>query len=55
MLCELDEFDDWSLSELPHVFGKIGEPAIVSLVRLANDDEQQDFVRSIAAESREFS
>lgn len=50
MLCELDEYDDWSLGDLPHVFGKIGEPAIEALVRLANDAEQQEFVRSIAVE-----
>lgn len=50
MLCDLDDYDDWSLEELPHVFGKIGEPAIAWLVRLANDAEKQDFVRGMAAE-----
>ena len=51
MLCELDdEFDDWASTELPHVFGKIGKPAIEAMVRLANDADKQDFARSIAAE-----
>ena len=50
MLCELDdEFDDWASEELPHVFGKIGEPAIETLVQVANDADKQGFVRSIAA------
>lgn len=51
MLCELDdELDDWTSTELPHVFGKIGKPAIGALARLANDTDRQDFIRSIAAE-----
>jgi hypothetical protein len=50
MLCDLEYGDDWSLEELPHVFGKIGKPAIASLVRLANDAEKLSFVRIIAAE-----
>ena len=50
MLCELDdEFDDWASEELPHVFGKIGEPAIKPLVLFAQDVGAQEFVRSIAA------
>jgi hypothetical protein len=50
MLCELDdEFDDWSSCELPNVFGKIGQPAIKALVRLAKDADRLDFIRSIAA------
>ncbi|TWU29924.1 DUF1186 domain-containing protein [Bythopirellula polymerisocia] len=49
MLCELDdEFDDWVSEELPHVFGKIGEPAIEPLVLVAQDAGTQEFVRSIA-------
>ena len=49
MLCELDdEFDDWVSEELPHVFGKIGEPAIEPLVLIAQDAGTQEFVRSIA-------
>jgi hypothetical protein len=51
MLCELDiEFDDWATSELPHVFGKIGKPAVEPLVRLANDPDQPDLIRAVAAE-----
>ena len=50
MLCELDdEFEDWTSSELPHVFGKIGEPAVETLIRVANDTDKPEFVRSIAA------
>jgi hypothetical protein len=52
MLCELDdEHDDWASTELPHVFGKIGEPSMEAMVRLANDANKQDFVRSIAVRS----
>ncbi len=51
MLCELDGDDDWSLDELPHVFGKIGKPAIASLVRLATDAEQHEFARITAVEA----
>jgi hypothetical protein len=50
LLCELDdEFDDWVSEELPHVFGKIGEPAIDPLTHLATSDDKRDYVRSIAA------
>jgi hypothetical protein len=49
MLCALDdEFDDWASEELPHVFGKIGEPAIEPLTRAATNDSKREFVRSIA-------
>jgi hypothetical protein len=52
MLCELDdECDDWASTELPHVFGKIGEPAMEAIVRLANDANRQDFIRAVAARS----
>jgi hypothetical protein len=44
-----DESDDWVFEELPHVFGKIGEPAIGPLTRLAADDSKPDSIRSIAA------
>jgi hypothetical protein len=51
MLCQLDaEVDDWALGDLPHVFGKIGKPAIGALVRLANGADRQDCIRAIAAE-----
>jgi len=51
MLCELGgEYDDWAAVELPHVFGKIGKPAIGAIVQLANDADKQDSIRSIAAE-----
>jgi hypothetical protein len=50
LICEFDEFDDWSQIELPHVFGKIGKPAIAAIVRLANDADKPNFIRSIAAE-----
>ena len=50
LVCELqDECDDWVCEELPHVFGKIGESAIEPLIRLAADDQQPDYTRSIAA------
>jgi len=54
MLRELDDqlddgFDDWVSEELPHVFGKIGEPAIEPLTQLANDARAGEFVRSTAA------
>lgn len=49
MLRELgDEEDDWSLEELPHVFGKIGKSSIDPLTRLGRDKSVTDFVRSIA-------
>ncbi len=52
MLCELDdEEDDWASTELPHVFGKIGQPAIAALVRLTGMADQQEFVRTIAVEA----
>jgi hypothetical protein len=44
-----DESDDWVFEELPHVFGKIGEPAIGPLAHLAADDSKLDSIRSIAA------
>jgi hypothetical protein len=51
MLCELEgEYDDWACIELPHVFGKIGKPAIGPIVQLANDADKADFIRVIAAE-----
>lgn len=43
-----DEFDDWALNDLPHVFGKIGEAAIEPLVRLAKRTDVTDNVRSLA-------
>lgn len=49
MLCEADvEFDDWASSELPEVFGKIGDPSIELLIRLAKDTDRPELVRSIA-------
>ena len=51
MLCSLeDDYDEWISTELPHVFGKIGKPAIEALSRLAKDTASQEFVRSTAAE-----
>jgi hypothetical protein len=49
MMCELDdEYDDWASSELPHVFGKIGEPAIESLVEIARNSDKSELVRRAA-------
>jgi len=49
MLRESDDVeDDWASDELPHVFGKIGEAAIPSLVQLAEDAHCKQFARSIA-------
>ncbi|MFO7907629.1 MAG: DUF1186 domain-containing protein [Pirellulaceae bacterium] len=51
MVCHLDvEYDDCCSLELPHVFGKIGKPAIGALVHVARDVNQRDFVRSIATD-----
>lgn len=46
-----DELDDWLSEDLPQVFGKIGEPAIEPLIRLARDTTAEEFVRSIAVGS----
>jgi len=51
VLCELDQNDDWVSDELPHVFGKIGSPAVAPLARLANDADKQEFIREVAAEA----
>jgi hypothetical protein len=49
ILNELDnEDDDWACEELPHVFGKIGEPCIGPLKLVASNDGKPDFIRSIA-------
>lgn len=49
MLRELGgDFDDWVSEEWPHVFGKIGPPAIGPLTRLANDKHVDEFARSLA-------
>jgi hypothetical protein len=47
LLCELDEYDDWSADDLPHVFGKIGESAIGPLTRAARNEAIPDYGRSI--------
>ena len=52
MLCKLDpDLDDWTVDELPHVFGKIGKPAIGAMACLARDANKPESIRSIAAES----
>ena len=52
MLRELDDADDdWALDELPHVFGKIGEPAVEALLRVAKDTTWAESIRSVAAEA----
>lgn len=43
-----DEYDDWVGEEMPHVFGKLGPSAIEPLMRVADDDSQHEFIRSIA-------
>ena len=49
MLRELeDEGDDWATEELPHVFGKIGDPSTEPLLRLARDSQAGSFARHVA-------
>jgi hypothetical protein len=43
-----DEFDDWICEEWPHVFGKLGEPAVESLMRIATDRSQSNLARVVA-------
>lgn len=50
ILTRLDEKnDDWSHEELPHVFGKIGPPAIVSLAAFLHDTKNGIYTRACAA------
>jgi HEAT repeat protein len=46
-----DEFDDWLLEDLPHVFGKIGESAVEPLIRLVRDAVVKEFARSAGVRS----
>ncbi|MDZ4818876.1 MAG: SEC-C metal-binding domain-containing protein [Planctomycetota bacterium] len=43
-----DDYDDWVFNEVPHVFGKIGEPAVEQLEHFACDQNESQTNRTIA-------
>lgn len=48
-----DEIDEWATEDLPLVFGKIGEPSVDPLIRVANNVECSEVGRRIAVRSLE--
>lgn len=49
MLRNFNDGDDWVFEDLPPVFGRIGEPAILPLTCTMQDPSQPELVRQIAA------